>query len=90
LILLVSVRHRQTKEDRLLLLRHDTDAFNRWESCQHLALDAALALVEQQATSPVPPPYYLFHWPHARKLALKASPQLLTHDTTRPTTRHDQ
>lgn len=48
----VKLVHQQTKEDRLLLLRHDTDAFNRWESCQHLALDAALALVEQQATSP--------------------------------------
>jgi hypothetical protein len=44
---------RQSKEDRLLLLRHDVDPFNRWESCQHLALDAALALVDQQATTPV-------------------------------------
>jgi aminopeptidase N len=41
-----------TREDRLILMHHDTDPFNRWESCQSLALDAILALAAAQKHQP--------------------------------------
>ncbi|MEJ7137900.1 aminopeptidase N [Amphibiibacter pelophylacis] len=40
-------------DDRLLLLAHDADAFNRCEAAQRLLLDQGLAALEQ--TSPLPP-----------------------------------
>ncbi len=35
--------------DLLVLLQHDTDAFNRWEAAQRLALNRLLAAIENQA-----------------------------------------
>ncbi|MEO0946093.1 MAG: DUF3458 domain-containing protein, partial [Pseudomonadota bacterium] len=45
----VIVEHKQTRDERLILFAHDTDAFNRWEAGRGLAKDQLMDMIVQDA-----------------------------------------
>jgi len=47
----VVLEYAYSREELALLMRHETDGFNRWEAGQRLAVDVLLALVAAQAES---------------------------------------
>ncbi len=45
----VILDHPQTLDERLVLLAHDTDPFNRWEAGRSVAKDQLIAMIDQDA-----------------------------------------